>query len=138
MAHATVALVGLLGVAASAALAAPTPADADPLNTIQDVVAALRACWLPPPIEQAKPGMEISVRFSFNVAGEIIDKPRFTYATAGVSPAMKESYQRAVTATLKRCTPLPFTAALGSALAGRPFSIRFIDDRTIQRPERRA
>jgi len=136
MVRAAAAFVGLIGVVAL--VVASTPADADPLNTIQDVVAALRACWLPPPIERAKPGMEISVRFSFNVAGEIIDQPRFTYATAGVSPAMKEIYQRAVMAALRRCTPLPFTAALGSALAGRPFSIRFIDDRKIQRPERRA
>src|SRR5688572_24656759 len=34
------------------------------LNTLNDVFAALRACWVPPPLAEARPGMEISVRLS--------------------------------------------------------------------------
>jgi hypothetical protein len=106
------------------------------LNTINDVGEALQACWLPPPMEESLPGMQITVLFSFNRAGEILGEPRFTYLTPGVSTAVRAAYQRAVAATLKRCTPLNFTPALGGALAGRPFTMRFIDNRPP--PGRRA
>jgi hypothetical protein len=73
--------------------------------------------------------MEISVRLSFNRAGAILGEPRFTFLTRGVSPQVKATYQRAVVATLNRCTPLRLTPQLGGALAGRPFRIHFIDTR---------
>jgi hypothetical protein len=106
------------------------------LNTLKEVGDALSACWVPPPMEEAGPGMEITVVFSFNRAGEILGEPRFTYLTPGVSTAMRAAYQRAVAATLKRCTPLKFTPGLAGAIAGRPFSMRFIDSR--RPPGRRA
>jgi hypothetical protein len=106
------------------------------LNTIRDVFAAVHACWLPPPMDQAYAGMEISVQLSFTRDGGILGEPRFTYLTRGVTQEVRTAYQRAVVATLARCTPLPLTPELGGALAGRPFAIRFIDNRP--RPERRA
>jgi hypothetical protein len=33
---------------------------------------------------------------------------------------------------IRRCTPLPFTDALGNALAGRLLTIRFIDNRKLK------
>jgi hypothetical protein len=33
---------------------------------------------------------------------------------------------------LKRCAPLPFTQSLGGAVAGRPFIVRFIDNRKLK------
>ena len=53
------------------------------LDTIGDLFAALRSCWSPPPSDIARPGMQMSVRFSFRRSGEIIAAPRVTYATAG-------------------------------------------------------
>ncbi len=110
----------------------PPPAQ---LNTIQDVFTAFCACWKPPAESEAHSGMEVTVRFSFNRNGEILGEPRFTFVTAGVSNAVKAVYKRAVADTLTRCTPLPFTPALGNALAGRPFALRFIDDRGTKRVE---
>lgn len=112
------------------------PAPTGTLNTIQDVFAALRACWLPPPADQARKGTEITVVFSFNRGGEILGEPRFTYMTPGLSTDTRAAYQRAVAAALKRCNPLSFTPKLGGALAGRPFAIRFIDNRDFRRPEK--
>lgn len=114
----------------------PGPRMAKPLNTIRDVFAAIHACWLPPPMDQAQEGMEIAVRFSFTRDGGILGEPRFTYLTRDVTQQVRTAYQRAVAATLARCTPLPFTPELGGAIAGRPFAIRFIDNRP--RSERRA
>jgi len=108
----------------------------DKLNTIQDVFGALRACWVPPPMDQSREGTQVTVVFSFKRDGEILGEPRFTFATPGLSVAVKVAYQRAVAAALKRCNPLAFTPKLGGALAGRPFAIRFIDNRNFRRPER--
>lgn len=35
------------------------------LDTIRDMFAALRACWEPPPKDEARHGMEYTVRFAF-------------------------------------------------------------------------
>ena len=113
------------------------PKDPPPkeLNTIDDVFTAFCACWRPPPESEARAGMEVTVLFSFNRKGEILGEPRFTYMTAGVSADTRAVYKRAVADTLTRCTPLTFTPALGNALAGRPFSLRFVDDRGIKKVE---
>ena len=99
------------------------------LNTLNDVFAALRACWVPPPLAEARPGMEISMRLSFTRKGEVMGEPRFTFVTPGVSAEHRGAYQRAVAAAVSRCAPLPLTDGLGGAIAGRPVSIRFIDQR---------
>jgi hypothetical protein len=42
------------------------------------------------------------------------------------------TYRIAVVQMLKRCAPLPFTQSLGGAVAGRPATIRFIDNRKLK------
>jgi hypothetical protein len=116
-------------VAANDGDKAPKAEQPNALNTIQDVWAAFSACWLPPPIEQSKAGMQITVIVSFTRTGEILGEPRFSYLTPGATSAQRTAYQQAVAETLKRCTPLRFTEALGNALAGRPFAMLFVDDR---------
>ena len=100
------------------------------LNTLRDVFAALRACWIPPAKEDARPGMQLSVRFSFKRNGELIGEPRVTYVSRDAPEETRKVYRDAVTAALARCTPMPFTKGLGGALAGRPIAIRFTDNRT--------
>jgi hypothetical protein len=100
------------------------------LNTIDDMFAALRACWEPPVKDDSRPGTQLSVRLSFKRNGEPLGPPRVTYVSPGTSKEVRKTYLGAVTASIKRCTPLPFSRGLGGALAGRPIAIRFIDDRT--------
>src|SRR5437016_3515999 len=99
------------------------------LDTIGDLFAALRSCWSPPPSDIARPGMQMSVRFSFKRSGEIIATPRVTYATAGASADTRAAYLKAINASLQACQPLKFTDGLGGALAGRPIAIRYVDNR---------
>ena len=99
------------------------------LDTIGDLFAALRSCWSPPPSDIARPGMQMSVRFSFKRSGEIIAVPRVTYATAGASADTRAAYLKAINASLQACQPLKFTGGLGGALAGRPIAIRYVDNR---------
>ena len=104
------------------------------LDTIGDLFAELRSCWSPPAADTAREGMQMSVRFSFKRSGEIIGAPRMTYATAGVSPDIRETYLKAINASLDACVPLKFTGGLGGALAGRPIAIRFVDNRELGKP----
>ena len=104
------------------------------LDTIGDLFAELRSCWSPPAADTAREGMQMSVRFSFERSGEIIGAPRMTYATAGVSPDIRETYLKAINASLDACVPLKFTGGLGGALAGRPIAIRFVDNRELGKP----
>jgi hypothetical protein len=50
--------------------------DKQPLDSISDMFAALRACWVPPPKEQAHHGMEYTIRFALKRDGTMIASPR--------------------------------------------------------------
>jgi hypothetical protein len=106
-----------------------------PLNTLEELFSALEACWEPPLLDQSRPGTEITIRFSLTRSGEILGEPRFTYSSPSLPGEIKSAYQRAIAATLKRCTPFSLSEGLGGAIAGRPISTRFIDDRGHRRTE---
>ncbi|MPZ38112.1 MAG: hypothetical protein GEU95_08600 [Rhizobiales bacterium] len=105
-----------------------------PVNSLRELYAALRACWEPPPLQEVSHGMQMSVRFSFKRTGEIVAPPRVTYTSSDADPETRRIYGRAIDAALERCTPMPFSEKMGAAIAGRPISIRFIDNRKPQSP----
>jgi hypothetical protein len=122
---------------AFAALATGVAAQAPetPANTLSELMATLRACWVPPPLDQSRAGMQITVQMSFRRNGELLGQPRITFESAGASDDERLAYRIAVAKMLKRCTPVPITEALGNALAGRPLTIRFIDRRKLRQAE---
>jgi hypothetical protein len=101
------------------------------LDTLGDLFAALRSCWTPPPADNAREGMQMSVRFSFKRTGEMIGAPRMTFATSGVPADTRATYLKAINSSLNACLPLRFTDDLGGALAGRPIAIRYVDNRDL-------
>jgi hypothetical protein len=101
------------------------------LDSISAMFAALRACWVPPPKDAARHGMEYTVRFAFKRDGEIVAPPRVTYASHDAPANVRDIYRDAVEAALKRCTPLHFSDGMGGAVAGRPIAIRFVDNRIV-------
>jgi hypothetical protein len=103
------------------------------LNTLKELG---EACWAPPPMNQSRPGMQLTVMMSFKRNGELFGQPKVTFESPGASDDERLAYRIAVAQMLKRCTPLPFTDALGNAVAGRPFTIRFTDDRKLKRAEK--
>jgi hypothetical protein len=56
---------------------------------------------------------------------------RMTFATAGVPADVRDTYLKAINASLDGCLPLKFTGGLGGALAGRPIAIRYVDNREL-------
>ena len=103
------------------------------LDNIGDLFAALRSCWTPPLAESAKGGMQMTVRFSFKRSGDMIGPPQVTFATAGAPPDVRDTYFKAINASLDACVPLKFTGGLGGALAGRPIAIRYVDNRELDK-----
>lgn len=101
------------------------------VNTLQEMFRALGACWIPPPAGKSQPGMEYTVRFAFKANGELMGPPRVTYTTHGVSEEIRNVYQQAVEAALKRCTPMHFTKGMAGAIAGRPLTLHFFDNRIV-------
>ena len=106
-------------------LVSPTCAPAEPaqVNSLRDVFARLRACWIPP--AHANPGIDITVIVSFNRAGEILGHPRVTYESEQADDNDRLMYRIAVMEALQRCTPMPFTEGMAGAAAGRPFAVQF-------------
>ena len=115
----------IAALAGSAAAQSPRA----PINTLNELEAALLACWEPPPIEQSRPGMQITVLMSFKRNGELFGQLRIIFQSRDASDAERAPYRTAVAEMLKRCASLPFTQALGNALAGAPLTMRFVDDR---------
>jgi len=104
------------------------------LDSIRAMYAALRACWVPPPRESARHGMEYTIRFAFKRDGQIVAPPRVTYASHEAPAEVRDSYRDAVNAALGRCTPLHFSDGMAEAVAGRPIAIRYVDNRSTDKP----
>src|SRR5215813_1526418 len=86
------------------------------INTLTDLEAALLACWVPPPMEQSRLGMQITVLMSFKRNGELFGQPRITFQSREASETERSSYRIAVAQMLKQCASLPFTEALGNTM----------------------
>ena len=99
------------------------------VERIRDVFPAIRACWHPPASGEGPTGLQVTVRLSFKSSGEVLGKPQITYFKAGGNRRFQDRFAASVMAAFAQCTPLPISSALGSAIAGRPFTFRFIDDR---------
>jgi len=78
-------IAGEVLVIATLAGSAAAQSPRAPINTLNDLEAALLDCWVPPPIEQSRPGMQITVLMSFKRNGELFGQPRFTFQSSDAS-----------------------------------------------------
>jgi hypothetical protein len=114
------AMLSCLVVASSAT----ARAEGERLNTLRDIFITLQRCFKPPPTSQANP-IDITVIVSFTRDGAILGHPRISFESEKASDNDRLQYRLAAMEALQRCAPLPFTEALGGAVAGRPFAIPF-------------
>jgi hypothetical protein len=128
-------LAGAALVLVACATNAAAQAPQGQINTLNELGAALRACWIPPSLDRSRAGMQVTVQMSFRRNGELFGKPKITFESSGASDDERLAYRIAVAAMLKRCASLPFTDALGNAVAGRPFTMRLVDDRKLKQAE---
>jgi hypothetical protein len=109
------------------------------VDNIKEAFARIRTCWKPPPPSRANPDVEITVIVSFTRDGNILGRPKITYESENATDNDRLEYRIAVMETLQRCTPMPFTDAMGGAVAGRPFALRFQNRKRPPQPtEKRA
>jgi hypothetical protein len=128
-------LAGAALVLVACATNAAAQAPQGQINTLNELGAALRACWIPPSLDRSRAGMQVTVQMSFRRNGELFGKPKITFESSGASDDERLAYRIAVADMLKRCASLPFTDALGNAVAGRPFTMRLVDDRKLKQAE---
>ena len=94
-----------------------------PVSTLRDLGPALTACFHAP---EGSAGSEITVLFSLTRQGAVLGKPRITYSRLVGRPEDKKAFVEAALGSLAACTPVSMTPGLGGAIAGRPFSVRFL------------
>jgi len=96
------------------------------VDTLNDIVRAMQACWRPTGVRYS--GQSVTIRIGFKRNGEVLGKPMITHYREGEPDAAnQEAFTQAVREALVRCSPMPFTDKLGAAVAGRPFTFRFVD-----------
>jgi hypothetical protein len=96
------------------------------LDTLDQLFAALRACW-EPPLDRAHDGMELTVRFGLTRFGRIFGKVAVTFESHDTSDEDRLIYRKSVADAFERCMLFPITDACGDAIGGRLLAIRFID-----------
>ena len=99
-----------------------------------DIAGQVAKCWLVPGSQRGRK-VEASVRVSFRADGALLGPPLITYINAPAGSAMRADIATSIKKALAFCTPLPFTAALGSAIAGRMIVLRFISNPEISPKE---
>jgi hypothetical protein len=100
-----------------------------PIDNLQDLAAALAACWSPPSPDPNRRPLDLTFQVSFKRSGELFGKPRVINFAREVTPEERQRYYQAVVEAIDRCSPMPFTETMGGAVAGRTFRINFQDAR---------
>jgi hypothetical protein len=97
-------------------------AAARPLVTrVHGIATGIAACWRPPHDND-----QVTVRASFTRDGAVIGEPRIVFVQSGGGRADDPALADSMKAAIRDCTPLHFSAQLGSAIAGQVLDIRFI------------
>ncbi|MER9327969.1 hypothetical protein [Mesorhizobium sp. M0488] len=99
------------------------PLVAAPLNTMDEVGAAIQACWTPP----ADAGnSSVTLSFSFKRDGTLLGPPRPTAAKVAGDDKARKSFIDAASAAVKNCTPLTLSPTLAQGIAGNVFTLQFV------------
>lgn len=92
------------------------------INEPRGIARQIARCWTPP---EARTASEVTIRISFTSAGALMSPPLVTYIAPGLGTD-REAVRASILAAVKDCAPFEFTDGLGSAISGRPFTLRFV------------
>ena len=118
----TARLLALIGIVVLA-LGARAEAEAQPplVTRVHGIATGIAACWRPPHDDD-----QVTVRASFTREGAVIGEPRIVFVQSSGGRADDAALADSMKAAIRDCTPLHFSARLGSAIAGQVLDIRFI------------
>ncbi|MEP9390424.1 hypothetical protein [Mesorhizobium sp. KR9-304] len=95
---------------------------AEPFDTMDEVGAAIQACWHPP---SGTEGSEVTLSFSFNRDGALIGPPMPTAINVPGDEAARQAFVEAATKALEGCVPFSFSPALAAGIGGTVFTTEF-------------
>jgi hypothetical protein len=107
-------------------LCAAAPAAAQTIDDLSTVGPYLQSCLSRQPQPRGDIRREATLRFSFRRDGTLIGEPFVTRSEPKRETPGQAEFVAGRIAALKSCTPLPLSAELGGAIAGRPYTFRFI------------
>jgi len=102
------------------------------LHNLHEIQEALAVCMQSLDLRDHNEAIRITARLGFNVRGQPLGPPRFSYVTPSAPDRTKTEYKSAISDALKRCTPLPFSPDFGATIAGVPLILLF-DERGLMR-----
>jgi hypothetical protein len=111
-----------ISVAALLLMGATCQSGAEPLQTMDEVGAAIQACWKPP---AGTSGSAVTLSFSFNRDGRLIGPPMATAINVSGDVTARQAFVEAATKALEGCVPLSFSPALAAGIGGTVFTMRF-------------
>jgi hypothetical protein len=119
----TVWRLAAIGIVALALWAQASAVEAQPpvVARVHGIATGIVARWRPPHDDD-----QVTVRLSFTREGAVIGEPRIVYAHSSGGAADDSVLARSMLTAIHDCTPLHFSARLGSAIAGQVLDIRFI------------
>ena len=118
----TVRRLASIGIVALPLVARAQPAEAQsPVTRVHGIATGLAACWRPPHDDD-----QVTVRVSFTRDGAVIGDPRIVFVQSSGGRADDPALVHSMVTAIRDCTPLHFSAQLGSAIAGQVLDIRFI------------
>jgi hypothetical protein len=88
---------------------------------VHGIATGIAACWRPPHDDD-----QVTVRLSFTRDGAVIGEPRIVFARSSGGAAEDSGLAQSMLTAIRDCTPLHFSARLGSAIAGQVLDIHFI------------
>jgi TonB family protein len=100
------------------------------LERLSEVGPHFRGCFQVAPAALAGSRGEVTVRFTMRRDGSLAGTPRITFINAPAGSAKRAALEQAALAAIERCAPAPLSEGLGQALAGRPFTMRFVIERS--------
>jgi hypothetical protein len=91
------------------------------VSRVQGIATGIAACWRPPHDDD-----QVTVRVSFTRDGAVIGEPRIVFVQSSRGRADDAALAHSMVTAVRDCTPLHFSARLGSAIAGQVLDIWFI------------
>ena len=112
----------MLPICAATLFVAMSPLAAAPLNTMDEVGAAIQACWTAPADSK---GSLVTLSFSFKRDGTLIGPPQPTDISVAGDEEAKKRFVDAAIAAVESCAPLEFAPALAAGIGGQVFTMQF-------------
>ena len=119
--HIAIVIAAVVSVIGSIDALAQSGRAEHPINSVREIRAGLRACWISPTMRTPS---QVTVCLSLKRNGEVLGQPLISYGSAEASEDERATLQAAVAAAVARCTPLPISDALGDIIAGHPINVK--------------